>query len=148
LPPHKAIALGICLLASGYVYAERLANEHFTTDRGLISDRINVLTPDSRGFVWIGTNEGVSRFDGASFENYTKRDGLPDNRVTGIAEDRGGGIWIATEGGLARVTANEARIRIAGARQPINAVVLGGDGAIWAAAGTSLLRIDPNAAAS
>jgi len=148
LPPHKAIALGICLLASGYVYAERLANEHFTTDRGLISDHINVLTPDSRGFVWIGTNEGVSRFDGASFENYTKRDGLPDNRVTGIAEDRGGGIWIATEGGLARVTANEARIRIAGARQPINAVVLGGDGAIWAAAGTSLLRIDPNAAAS
>lgn len=124
-------------------HAEHLANEHFTSDMGLVSDHVNAVAPDSRGFVWIGTNEGLSRFDGASFENYTVRDGLPDNNITGIVEDRIGNLWIATEGGLARITASAPHIRLVGARQRVNAIVLGGDGAIWLAADASLLRVDP-----
>lgn len=129
------------------VYAERLANEHFTTDMGLVSDHINALAPDSRGFLWIGTNEGLSRFDGASFQNYTKRDGLPDDSVTDIVEDRSGNIWIATGGGLARVTAGAPHIRLVGPRQRVNSIILGSDGAIWEAAGSSLLRVDPDGVA-
>ena len=66
---------------------------HFTVDEGLPSNEVYHLFQDSKGFIWIATNMGVSRFDGISFRNFDKQDGLPENTVFEVYEDYKGRIW-------------------------------------------------------
>ncbi|MFC0515126.1 histidine kinase [Mucilaginibacter angelicae] len=54
---------------------------------GLLSSRVNYLMQDSKGFIWIATDKGVSRFDGQHFKNFTSADGLESNECFRIAED-------------------------------------------------------------
>lgn len=70
---------------------------------GLSHSRIYALLQDSRGFMWIGTSNGLNRYDGRKFRYYKNdpSDGntLPDNYVTSLLEDSDGLIWIGTDGG-------------------------------------------------
>ncbi|MBL7906371.1 MAG: histidine kinase [Bacteroidales bacterium] len=66
---------------------------HYTVDEGLPSNEVYHLFQDSKGFIWIATNMGVSRFDGISFRNFDKQDGLPENTVFEVYEDYKGRIW-------------------------------------------------------
>jgi ligand-binding sensor domain-containing protein/signal transduction histidine kinase len=90
------------------VLTPRLAGEllpirSYTTADGLASDRIYSITPDSRGFVWICTPEGLSRFDGTHFVSYGPDEGLPHRAAYSVTETRSGDHWIATPRGLTRV---------------------------------------------
>ena len=76
---------------------------HFTADSGLAQNNVNAILQDGQGFMWIGTNEGLSRFDGYTFTTY-KHDpenphSLSHNHIQDIFEDRDGMLWIATRGG-------------------------------------------------
>ncbi len=51
------------------------------------------MLQDQKGFIWIATDAGVSRFDGAVFENFSVDDGLPDNQILQLREDSKGRIW-------------------------------------------------------
>lgn len=93
-----AISL-LCTAAS----AQGLRLHTYTVRDGLPSNRILALYQDSRGFLWIGTNNGLSVYDGASFKNYSVANGLSNNWVTSIVESRTtpGKIWVGTiAGGL------------------------------------------------
>jgi ligand-binding sensor domain-containing protein/signal transduction histidine kinase len=70
---------------------------------GLASDDVSALVADSRGFLWIGSSAGLSRFDGTTFKTYARSDGLPHGVVNSLLEDRAGRIWIGTRAGLARI---------------------------------------------
>lgn len=61
--------------------------------------KVNALHQDKKGFVWLGTDMGLFRFDGLDFHQYTTRDSLPDNRVTALAEDSLGRIWAGHQDG-------------------------------------------------
>ncbi len=69
--------------------AERLPIRVYTADDGLMGDEINTILQDSRGFLWIGTDTGLSRFDGTRFVGYDPRQGLPSPHVTALAGDPG-----------------------------------------------------------
>lgn len=60
------------------------------------------LLVDRGGHVWIGTSQGVSRFDGRGFSNYTVADGMSHGRSLCILQARTGDIWIGTSRGLCR----------------------------------------------
>ena len=82
--------------------AEHLPTRTYTTEDGLIDNRISRIVRDSRGFLWFCTEGGLSRFDGYTFTNYTVKQGLPDNEVNDLLETREGVYWIATGKGLCR----------------------------------------------
>jgi len=100
-------AWGIVLALSAG--AERLPLKVFDSSQGLAGDAVRALFRDSRGFLWIGTSSGLSRFDGQRFRNYDTGDGLPSPRVTDVAESPDGTIWVTTELGLARLDAHADR---------------------------------------
>jgi signal transduction histidine kinase/ligand-binding sensor domain-containing protein len=79
--------------------AQKLSLPHYDVSDGLVSSNIHSIYQDRRGFLWFGTNDGLSRFDGYRFVNYGKRDGLPNTDINSVVEDRQGRIWVATNGG-------------------------------------------------
>ncbi len=68
---------------------------------GLVSDNIHSICQDSLGYIWIGTGEGLSRFDSKEFYNYSKAEGLTSDKIFKVVADRQnpGVVWIGTEGG-------------------------------------------------
>jgi ligand-binding sensor domain-containing protein/two-component sensor histidine kinase len=80
--------------------AEQLPNRTYTTADGLPRDSVSHIKQDSRGFLWVFTGDGLTRFDGYTFRNYTTDDGLADRRANDLLETRAGDYWIATDGGL------------------------------------------------
>jgi serine phosphatase RsbU (regulator of sigma subunit)/ligand-binding sensor domain-containing protein len=58
------------------------------------------LFQDSRGYLWVGTHGGLSRFDGKYFKNWNREDGLPDEYTICFAETNNGEVLIGTRKGL------------------------------------------------
>ncbi|MBI1804841.1 MAG: hypothetical protein HYR77_10265 [Ignavibacteria bacterium] len=85
-------------------YCQVLPFHYYTTKDGLPSNDIHALYQDSRGFIWIGTAEGLSLYDGNAFTNYNTSNGLAFDFVSDVIEDRTspGTMWIATNGGGVR----------------------------------------------
>jgi ligand-binding sensor domain-containing protein/signal transduction histidine kinase len=100
----RVIGLSLFLLFNSYSigHAEQLPVRNFTAADGLPRDSVSQIKQDSRGFIWMITGDGISRFDGYTFTNYTTGDGLPDRRVNDLLETRAGVYWIATQSGLCR----------------------------------------------
>ena len=76
--------------------------ERFDVTDGLGYGPVRAILQDRQGYLWVGTNGGVSRFDGSEFTTFTRDDGLPANRVTDIVEDRDGNLWFGTHSGVCR----------------------------------------------
>lgn len=95
-------ALFVLIALSCAAQAERLPIKTYTTADGLARDHINRIVPDSKGFLWFCTSEGLSRFDGYKFTNYGIDQGLPGRVVTDFLESRNGDYWVATNEGLCR----------------------------------------------
>jgi len=91
-----SMLLCLCSLAN----AERLPVKSYTTADGLAHNVVNRIVRDSRGFLWLCTEEGLSRFDGYKFTNYGTLQGLPHSTVNDILETRSGQYWLATNSGV------------------------------------------------
>ena len=74
-------------------YSQDFLAINYTVEDGLPSNETYSTLQDSKGFIWIGTDHGVARFDGNNFEVFTTSDGLPDNTVFEFYEDHKGRIW-------------------------------------------------------
>lgn len=72
---------------------------NYSTNDGLPSSEVYTAFEDSQGYIWFGTDNGVSRFNGYEFENFGVKEGLLDNVVFHIREDKGGKVWMNTMSG-------------------------------------------------
>src|SRR5262252_10167823 len=93
-------AVIVFVLAAQCLYAERLPIRIYTSADGLGSSFVNSIMRDSRGFLWICTRDGLSRFDGAHFVTYQVGDKNAPPGIESILESRKGVYWIVTTGGL------------------------------------------------
>jgi ligand-binding sensor domain-containing protein len=89
----------LCAMSTEAIYAQTAYLPHYTTKNGLPSNNCYYTLQDRKGYIWIATDAGVSRFDGAVFENFSVDDGLPDNQVLQLREDRKGRIWFLSLNG-------------------------------------------------
>jgi PAS domain S-box-containing protein len=80
--------------------------DRLTTGDGLSHAAVTAITQDRYGFIWIGSQEGLNRFDGYNFETFYHLDDQPDSishhSVWAILCDKNGDIWIGTDAGLNR----------------------------------------------
>ncbi|ASU36377.1 hybrid sensor histidine kinase/response regulator [Mucilaginibacter xinganensis] len=88
----------------GYAQNESLKFEHMGSREGLSQINVNCIRQDSRGFMWIGTRNGLNRYDGYKFitfrNNSRDTNSISNNMITDLVEDHNGNIWLATQGGL------------------------------------------------
>lgn len=88
--------------------------ETYTTADGLSSNNITCLYQDTEGFLWIGTDYGLNRFDGniftAFYADQHNTNSLSGNHITDIIQDGEGIFWIATlDGGFTRYDPKQTR---------------------------------------
>ena len=80
-------------------YSQSYYFDNYSVSDGLAQSTVYKVIQDSRHLIWIGTQSGVSRFDGRKFENFSNRDGLSLNGVRYIMEDSRKLIWLGHSGG-------------------------------------------------
>ena len=80
--------------------AQNRAFKNIGIKDGLPSATIYDLTQDNRGYIWIGTDNGLTVYDGSKCETYTIKNGIAGNIVRKIFQDKNGNIWIGTNSGL------------------------------------------------
>lgn len=86
----------IFILLFHFILAKSKENpltRHYTVNDGLPSSTIFPPMEDKDGFIWFGTDVGVTRFDGNVFQNFTISDGLSDNFILNVKSDSKGRIW-------------------------------------------------------
>lgn len=91
----------MCLLSGFEAIAQEPLVKNFTVEDGLVGHEIYETYQDRSGYIWLATDQGVTRYDGHDFQSFSTQNGLLDNTVLGIYEDWKGRIWFpAFYGGL------------------------------------------------
>ena len=103
----KKISLALCaffLIHLNIYGAQPQYNfQRINTSRGLSNNTVIAIIQDNKGFIWIGTDDGLNRFDGSTFKQFKPQpknaNSLRHNITKVIFEDSKGKIWIGTDGG-------------------------------------------------
>lgn len=95
----------LALLACGAQAFQRdLYFQRLDSRNGLAQNSIRVLFQDARGYIWLGTQGGLHRYDGYTLRHYRhdpqRSDSLPDNMATSLADAAGGDVWVGSKDGL------------------------------------------------
>ena len=85
--------LMLCLTHS--CFSQVFGYTHYDITDGLAGSVVYCITQDADGFIWTGTETGVSRFDGIHFLNFSGSDGLPDIEILNMFGDSKGRVWMA-----------------------------------------------------
>jgi signal transduction histidine kinase/ligand-binding sensor domain-containing protein/DNA-binding response OmpR family regulator len=103
---YRHLLLIILLFATGACFSQNqnFKFEHIGTADGLSQINVSCIIQDSRGFMWIGTRDGLNKYDGYRFTiyNHSFQDNntISNNQIEDLLEDKEGNIWIATLDGL------------------------------------------------
>ena len=111
------------------------------------------MVQDSQGYLWVGTQAGLMRWDGYRFRSYAldpdAPGALPDNFITALYIDTSGRLWVGTNaGGLARYEPDRDGFRVValriagGADTNVSAITGDGTGGLWVATGRGLIHVD------
>jgi ligand-binding sensor domain-containing protein len=114
----------------------------WTVAQGLPQDTIRSITQTEDGYLWVGTNEGLARFDGYDFVTFTHTDGsLPNQRISKLWAGRNGNLWIGTMGGLVRYSSGKFKTYTAEESLPlgkIESLIEDHLGVVWVISGENL----------
>ncbi len=89
----------IFFLSVQWGYSQQLPFRQYTTADGLPNNAIRSLLLDSRGILWVGTENGVSKLENGFFQNFYETDGLAFNSCWAMAEDKNNHLWFGSYGG-------------------------------------------------
>ncbi len=95
-----AILLGI-LAAQSPLFAKQYSFKTYGPLEGLKNQSVTCLLEDRRGVLWVGTENGLFRYDGPRFTQFGSADGLPDSTIQSLHQAPDGTLWVGTRVGLA-----------------------------------------------
>lgn len=124
-----------------------LVTQNWGVADGLEQQTVQAIARDSHGFVWVGTLDGLSRFDGRRFRNFRLMDypAMKTNRIAALAATPDGSVWIGTESsGVVRYRDGEfAAVPICGQRCRVLAFSRDPGGGLWVLSRRQVARFDP-----
>jgi ligand-binding sensor domain-containing protein/tRNA A-37 threonylcarbamoyl transferase component Bud32 len=93
-------------------------HKKWSSDAGLPNNYISCILQTSDGYLWLGTYEGLVRFDGVTFEVFNKdtHSEIKDNRITVLFESSDQSLWVGTRGGLTMIKNGEFTNWVKGAK--------------------------------
>jgi ligand-binding sensor domain-containing protein/signal transduction histidine kinase len=143
-------------LPAAHASVSPLQFQHLTIENGLSQSSIHAVFQDSRGFLWLGAQEGLNRYNGYTFTVYRSKLGdslsLSHSWVMCLAEDRTGRLWVGTNGGglnaYDRTTQSFRTYQAAGRPEAtktlcnnfVNALYLDRTGTLWVGTDNGLNR--------
>jgi ligand-binding sensor domain-containing protein len=139
---RRIITLLILIYASSGI-SQRYNFRNYTVENGLAQSQINDINQDELGYLWIGTESGLSKFNGNSFTNYSMANGLPDNKIEKIYIDNTGVLWVGTPKGLAKYENNKFIPYLFSEPRRINDIISYQD-QLYIATNNGLFRLDKN----
>lgn len=120
---------------------------NWTTREGLPHNRVRAVIRSREGFLWLGTDAGVARFDGVDFQTWGLAEGLGAAAVFCLCETRDGSVWIGTQGGGVSCLSGERITRTWTTddglpENSVNHLLEDDSGALWASARGKLTRLE------
>jgi ligand-binding sensor domain-containing protein/signal transduction histidine kinase len=150
-----AAVYGSVFLASGFGAESTPGNsEHLTStwqvEQGLPQSAVTCITQARDGYLWIGTSNGLARFDGIRFVTFRSADTpeLRSNRILSLCEDRNRVLWIGTDGGgvirheRGQFAAMTTRDGLSSER--VTCLAEDGNGHLWVGTESGLNRLEKN----
>ena len=105
----QIVVISLMIINADYVVSakEQMNFKNITIEEGLPQGTVEALFQDSKGYIWIGTNDGLSRYNGYQFKVFRveedSENSLVNNYILDIKEDSDGNMWIATANGLSKI---------------------------------------------
>ena len=91
MSPCRRSSVLVLFLAAA-LCAQRYSFKEYGQDAGLTNLDVDCLMQDSTGFLWVGTENGLFRYDGRQFRAYTKAQGLPSGQIEALHQTADGEI--------------------------------------------------------
>jgi len=139
LPRSFPVCLLLCFFAVSSVWAvdpslhiSQYGHTAWRIQDGVFSGMPNAISQTTDGYVWIGTDSGLVRFDGVRFVPWTPPDGkrLPSSDVTSLLGARDGSLWIGMEGGLSHWDNRDLTTYLIEPTR-INSIIEDHNGTVW-----------------
>ena len=109
---YKAIFIWVLAFPT-WCLSQGLRFDHISTQNGLSQINVTCIMQDNRGFIWVGTDDGLNRYDGYQFiihrNNPKDSNSLSSNFISDIIQDPQGNIWITTKNGLNKLDTRTGR---------------------------------------
>jgi ligand-binding sensor domain-containing protein/signal transduction histidine kinase len=148
LPVLKKHLLHLCFLLfwSGSAFCQPYYFRHYQVENSLSNNAVICCLQDKKGFLWLGTKDGLNRFDGYSFKIFNNdpddSNSIGNNFIHSLYEDANGVLWIGTEKGLYKYNATTESFTILKntANIPVRDIRMDNKGNLWFILGFTLVK--------
>lgn len=154
----SVIFIALTSVCTSAIAMQPMRFETLSVDDGLSQGAVKAILQDSRGYLWLGTEDGLNVYDGYGFQVFRNKrdaeDSLSNDFIATLAEDAQGNIWIGTDGGGVVIWLPEKAsfVHLHELLEPgsphvatykVQKILVASDGAVWIATrGDGLLRVD------
>ena len=148
------IVLLLTVLCIESIFSQAYYFKHYNNNSGLSLNTVMSIFQDSKGFIWIGTKNGLNRFDGHNFKIFQRGDSINELRnsmIFCITEDRNKILWLGTDQGISLYnpfTENFSNFNLKTDKQEeikgyISKIFIDNQDRVWILAGNGLFLFNP-----
>ena len=143
-----AVCALLALVTSMNLIAQRYTFRQYGSQEGLTNLSVNCLIQDRIGYLWVGTDNGLFRYDGSSFRAFSHAEGLPNSEIRALAESPDGALWAGTQGGVARSYGSQFKVVNFGGQGRVQGLAFDSLGRVYLEHVSGIIRGDPDGAGS